>query len=165
MYRGTESNRLVLDLTRYLGTRFIVGVMRTSEVALRAGVNTQTLRYYERRGLLAEPPRSRSGYREYPAGTVGVLVFVKRAQRLGFTLAEIEELLEMTEGGPKACDQARALAQAHVAELDRKIADLRQMRASLRQLVATCDRPRADRSCPLLHALAASAPAAVAARE
>ena len=137
----------------------MLDVMRTSEVALRAGVNTQTLRYYERRGLLPQPPRSGSGYREYPAGTVSVLGFVKRAQGLGFTLAEIEELLDLAEGGPEACDQARALAQAHAAELDRKIAGLRQMRASLASLVATCDRPRAGRSCPLLQALEEPEPA------
>lgn len=157
---------LTVDLTWYLGMRCMLGVMRTGEVALRAGVNTQTLRYYERRGLLPEPPRSGSGYREYPAGTVGVLGFVKRAQRLGFTLAEIEELLDLAQGGPEACDQARALAQAHAAQLERKIADLQQMRASLCQLAATCGRPRADRSCPLLQALAdtATAPAAAAQR-
>jgi len=127
--------------------------MRTHEVADRAGVNAQTLRYYERRGLLAEPPRSPGGYRDYPVSAVGVLRFVKRSQELGFTLAEVEELLSLAEGGPDSCDRARALAAAHVAELDRKIADLQRMRASLGDLVATCERPRADRSCPLLEAI------------
>ena len=127
--------------------------MRTSEVAGRAGVNTQTLRYYERRGLLAEPPRSGAGYREYPAQAVAVLRFVKRAQALGFTLAEITELLELAGGGPESCDRARALAQGHADELDRKIADLTRMRASLDELLATCQRPRADRRCPLLTAI------------
>jgi MerR family transcriptional regulator, mercuric resistance operon regulatory protein len=130
--------------------------MRTSEVADRAGVNAQTLRYYERVGLLAEPPRSRTGYREYPADTVAVLRFVKRAQGLGFTLAEITELLELADGGPEACDRARALALAHAAELDRKIAELTRMRASLDELVATCERPRADRRCPLLREIKGS---------
>ncbi len=116
-------------------------------------MNAQTLRYYERRGLLAEPPRSPGGYRDYPVSAVGVLRFVKRSQELGFTLAEVEELLSLAEGGPDSCDRARALAAAHVAELDRKIADLQRMRASLGDLVATCERPRADRSCPLLEAI------------
>lgn len=124
--------------------------MRTSEVAARAGVNTQTLRYYERRGLLAEPPRSAAGYRDYPPSAVAVLRFVKRAQELGFTLAEVAELLVLAEGGPEACDSARSLAEVHIAELDLKLADLRRMRESLRALAATCQRPRADRSCPLL---------------
>lgn len=140
-------------MTRYWGTGFILGAMRTSEVAGRAGVNAQTLRYYERRGLLAEPPRSSSGYRDYSAAAVRVLRFVKRAQELGFTLAEIEELLHLADGGPEACDRARVLAQTHAKGLDRKIADLTRMRASLGELIATCERPRADRFCPLLAAL------------
>ena len=131
----------------------MLGGMRTSEVAGWAGVNTQTLRYYERRGLLPEPPRSRSGYRDYPVSAVGVLRFVKRAQELGFTLAEVEELLQLAGGGPDRCDRARALAEAHAASLEAKIADLRRMRASLGELVATCERPRADRCCPLLRAI------------
>jgi len=127
--------------------------MRTSEVADQAGVNAQTLRYYERRGLLPEPPRSPGGYREYPVSAVSVLRFVKRAQELGFTLAEIEELLELADGGPDGCMRARALAEAHTAMLDTKIADLQRMRDSLGTLIATCELPRADRDCPLLQAL------------
>lgn len=134
--------------------------MRTSEVAGRAGVNSQTLRYYERRGLLAEPPRSSAGYREYPAQAVQLLRFVKRAQQLGFTLAEIEELLQLSDGGPDGCDRARALAEAHAADLERRIADLQQMRASLGELIATCERPRVKRSCPLLQAIEGTAPLA-----
>jgi Hg(II)-responsive transcriptional regulator len=133
--------------------RVDAGVMRTHEVAERAGVNAQTLRYYERRGILTEPPRSAGGYRNYPASAVAVLRFVKRAQELGFTLAEVEELLGLAEGGPESCDAARTLAQAHIAELERKIADLQRMRASLGALLATCQRPRSDRSCPLLAAM------------
>ena len=132
--------------------------MRTREVADRAGVNTQTLRYYERRGLLAEPPRSAAGYRDYPASVVAVLRFVKRAQELGFTLGEVEELLGLEDGGPESCDAVRQLAEAHMAELDRKIADLRRMRASLGDLVATCERPKPDRSCPLLAAIESDVP-------
>lgn len=67
--------------------------MRTSELADQAGVNTETLRYYERRGLLTEPPRTPRGYRDYPDATVELLRFIKRAQVLGFTLDEVEELL------------------------------------------------------------------------
>lgn len=124
--------------------------MRTGEVADKAGVNTQTLRYYERRGLLDAPPRTPGGYREYPSSAVSLLRFVKRAQQLGFSLGEIDELLNLADGGPDNCDIARALAETHLVELDRKIADLVRMRASLVELVSTCARPRADRSCPLL---------------
>lgn len=74
--------------------------MRTSELAGRAGVNSETLRYYERRGLLDEPPRTSGGYRDYPDGAVELLRFIKRAQELGFTLDEVEELLDLDSGGP-----------------------------------------------------------------
>jgi Hg(II)-responsive transcriptional regulator len=132
--------------------------MRTHEVAERAGVNTQTLRYYERRGLLVEPPRSPAGYRDYPPAAVEVLRFVKRSQELGFMLADVGELLALAEGGPQSCETARALAEAHIAELERKIADLQRMRASLAALVETCRRPRAHRSCPLLDAIGSEVP-------
>jgi DNA-binding transcriptional MerR regulator len=127
--------------------------MRTSEVAERAGVNTQTLRYYERRGLLASPPRSTSGYRDYPASAVILLRFVKRVQQLGFCLDEAGELVHLAAGGPRACESARALASARMSEIDRRLADLHRMRDSLAELVATCDLPRKDRRCSLLDAL------------
>ncbi len=124
------------------------GVMRTSELAGRAGVNGETLRYYERRGLLDEPPRTSGGYRDYPDAAVELLRFIKRAQELGFGLDEVEELLHLDSGGPEGCDTARALAEARKADLEARIADLQRMRDSLAELVATCDLPRADRSCP-----------------
>lgn len=127
--------------------------MRSGEVAERAGVNVQTLRYYERRGLVEAPPRSSSGYRTYPTETVGLVRFVKRAQGLGFTLDEAGELLELAGGGPTECDSARAVAAARMAELDRRITDLERMRDAVAELVATCDRPRPDRRCPLLRTL------------
>jgi MerR family mercuric resistance operon transcriptional regulator len=111
------------------------------------------LRYYERRGLLDAPPRTPAGYREYPSSAVGVLRFVKRAQQLGFSLGEIDELLHLAGGGPDNCDSARVLAETHLVELDRKIADLNRMRDSLKELVSTCARPLVDRSCPLLQAI------------
>ncbi|MGH3326756.1 MAG: MerR family transcriptional regulator [Streptomycetales bacterium] len=124
--------------------------MRTSELAGRAGVNVQTLRYYERRGLLDPPPRSRAGYRDYPPGAVRVLRFVRRAQELGFTLAEVDELLHLNGGGPQSCEAARELAETRMADLERRIADLQRMRDSLAELVATCNLPRDVRHCPLL---------------
>jgi Hg(II)-responsive transcriptional regulator len=127
--------------------------MRTSELAKRSGVNVQTLRYYERRGLLAAPPRSGSGYRAYPSDAVRVVRFVKRAQQLGFTLDEIEELMHLADGGPDNCESARTVAAARLSDLDSKIADLRRMRDSLDRLVTTCTRPRPDRECPLLQAI------------
>ena len=127
--------------------------MRTGEVAAEAGVNVQTLRYYERRGLLPEPARRESGYRVYGPEAVRTVRFIKRAQELGFGLAEAESLLALAAGGPESCDAARALADEKLAELERRIADLEAMRDALRRLAATCAKPRAERECPLLHAI------------
>lgn len=107
--------------------------MRTSDVADRAGVNVQTLRYYERRGLLDEPPRSSAGYRVYPAEVVTVVRFIKRAEQLGFSLTQVAELLHLAEGGPESGEQARAHAAAWMAVIEAKIADLRQLQDSYPQ--------------------------------
>lgn len=127
--------------------------MRTAQVAELVGVNTQTLRYYERRGLLPDPERTRAGYRDYGPDAVRTVRFVKRSQELGFTLTEIETLLDLADGGPNSCETTRHLATEKISQLDDKIATLHAMRASLARLAATCTRPRADRDCPLLHTL------------
>lgn len=127
--------------------------MRTGQVAGEAGVNIQTLRYYERRGLLPTPARRASGYRVYGPDAVRVVRFVKRAQQLGFTLDEVESLLHLAEGGPDSCDGARDLATDKISDLERRIAQLTAMRESLQRLVATCQRPRTQRECPLLHSI------------
>jgi Hg(II)-responsive transcriptional regulator len=127
--------------------------VRTSELAARAAVNPQTLRYYERRGLLPAPARSAGGYRTYPAEAVRRVRFIKRAQDLGFTLAEVQSLLHLAEGGPDPCDRVRAMAEEKVTDLQRRIADLQALQAGLTRLMATCARPRAQRECPILHEL------------
>jgi Hg(II)-responsive transcriptional regulator len=140
-------------LTRFLGTGFRLLRVKTGEVARQSGVNIQTLRYYERRGLLHAPPRRDSGYREYTPQAVETVRFVKRAQELGFSLEEVESLLDLAAGGPPSCDKARDLATRKLAQLDGKVASLRAMQSSLRRLVATCDKPQRQRECPLLDAL------------
>ncbi len=127
--------------------------MRSSQVAAEAGVNVQTLRYYERRGLLPEPDRLESGYRSYGVDAVRTVRFVKSAQQLGFSLEEVDSLLDLAAGGPDNCDAAKTLANEKLAQLAQKIASLTTMRHSLRQLVATCERSRAKRVCPLLDAI------------
>ncbi|WP_189329935.1 MerR family transcriptional regulator [Actinoplanes ianthinogenes] len=115
--------------------------LRSSQVADAAGVNLQTLRYYERRGLLAEPERSLGGHRLYPAEAVTVLKVIKAAQRLGFTLDEVAELLTTAghrHGRRDAGLQERA--RAKLAEVEAKIADLRVIASTLRAAVdAGCD--------------------------
>ncbi|MFC4470369.1 MerR family transcriptional regulator [Streptomyces xiangluensis] len=117
------------------------GTLRSGQVAEAAGANPQTLRYYERRGLLPEPQRSNGGHRMYPPHAVTVLRVIKAAQRLGFTLEEVAELLEAgvhRHGRRDAGLQQRA--QQKIAEIDSKIADLTVIRASLTEAVAAgCD--------------------------
>ncbi|MQA04519.1 MAG: MerR family DNA-binding protein [Streptosporangiales bacterium] len=132
--------------------------MRTGEVAAQANVNIQTLRYYERRGLLPEPPRRASGYRVYGPDAVEVVRFIKRGQELGFSLEEIESLFDLMAGGPDDCDQVRNVARRRIAQLEARITDLQAMRDSLDELVATCHLPRAERHCPLLRALGCMGP-------
>lgn len=113
--------------------------LRTGEVAEQAGVNIQTLRYYERRGLLREPTRSIGGHRLYPPDTVALLGVIKAAQRLGFTLDEVAELIDAGRFRHPAPD-LRQRAAEKVAEIDAKIADLEVIRGVLTQVVgAHCD--------------------------
>ncbi|MER7001943.1 MerR family transcriptional regulator [Dactylosporangium sp. NPDC000555] len=120
--------------------------LRTGEVAGRAGVNIQTLRYYERRGLLSEPLRSPGGHRLYPPDAVGLLVAIKAAQRLGFTLNEVAELLD--SGRRRAPVGLHDRAADKLAEIDRRIADLSAVRDTLARVVAArCD-SLTDCTCP-----------------
>ena len=139
--------------------------MRSSEVATKAQVNVQTLRYYERRGLLAEPQRTSSGYRVYTPDAVQVVRFVKRAQQLGFTLDDIEDLLHLADGGPDSCQEAKAMARSRIADLQRRIDELAGMRDALARLVDTCDQPRSKRECPILHDIQTAATTTSTGRE
>ena len=111
--------------------------LRSSQAAAAAGVNRQTLRYYERRGLLAEPPRSLGGHRLYPAEAVTVLRVIKAAQRLGFTLDEVAGLLDTGRHrhGQRPQPGLQARARAKLAEVEAKIADLQVIAATLRAAV------------------------------
>jgi MerR family transcriptional regulator, mercuric resistance operon regulatory protein len=147
MASACSSNFGLDPVVRY---RVHAGWVRTSEVAAQAQVNAQTLRYYERRGLLAQPVRSAAGYRSYPPDVVRRVRFIKRAQELGFTLAEVQTLLHLAHGGPESCDAVRDLASEKIADVQRRIADLENLKAGLTRLVATCERPRPARDCPIL---------------
>lgn len=144
---------MLLRLTLYLGIGSRLPIMKIGEVAAQASVNIQTLRYYERRGLLREPVRRGSGYRDYPAETVRVVRFIKHAQQLGFSLTDIADLLRLSADGPNCCDNVRALANQKLAEIDSRIAALRAMRRALKSLTQGCDQPQPKEGCPLLRAL------------
>jgi Hg(II)-responsive transcriptional regulator len=127
--------------------------LTTGEVADRAGVNLQTVRFYERRGLLPVPPRASSGYRQYDGDHVRRIRFIKRAQELGFSLDEVAELLAL-RADPEA-DRGAVKSQAvdKLNEIDRKIADLQRMKVTLSHLVHVCDGHGSTHDCPILHAL------------
>jgi DNA-binding transcriptional MerR regulator len=116
--------------------------LRAGEIALAAGVGRQTLRYYERRGLIADPVRSPGGHRLYPADTVTTLRVIKAAQRLGFTLDEVADLVDLGRHrhGRSAPPGLQARAIEKLAEIEARIADLQTIRATLREAVdAGCD--------------------------
>ena len=121
--------------------------LRSGEVAARAGVNIQTLRYYERRGLIAEPGRSIGGHRAYPPETVALVNVIKSAQRLGFTLDEVAELLDAGRRR-HATPDLRRRAEAKIVEVERRIDDLVAIRERLTRIVAAqCD-SLTDCTCP-----------------
>jgi MerR family copper efflux transcriptional regulator len=126
--------------------------MRIGEVTAQAGANIQTLRYYERRGLLQEPERSNSGYRVYDPETVRLVRFIKRAQELGFVLRKIEDLIELRQS-PRRGGEVRAVAVAKVEDIERRIRQLKAMRKALGGLVAACDCDGDTPRCPIIEAL------------
>lgn len=120
------------------------------EVARRADVNVETIRYYERRGLLEEPPRTDAGYRQYPASTVRRIRFVKRAQELGFSLREIDELLRLRVEAGAPCRAVLERTREKIADIDGRIADLERMRAALQPLVEACAAESGSSDCVIL---------------
>jgi MerR family mercuric resistance operon transcriptional regulator len=102
------------------------------------GVNLETVRYYERRGLLPKPPRTHAGYRQFPPDTALRLRFIKRAQELGFSLDEIRDLLELRVER-RNCADVRARAQAKIADIEKKMKALAAMKNTLRDLVNRCE--------------------------
>ena len=126
--------------------------MWITETAREAGVNAQTLRYYERRGLLPKPPRRGSGYREYSDDAVRLVRFIKRAQDLGFSLDDIEQLVRLRGVRRSDRHRVRTIAARKIADIDRKIAQLMSMRAALHLLVRSCERGGAA-ECPIIEAL------------
>src|SRR2546426_8400127 len=122
-------------------------------VAERARVHIDTLRYYERRGLVAIPPRSMANYRLYPEDAVRRVRFIKRAQQLGFSLKEIKELLSLRAAPRARCEDVRARTAAKISDVDRKIRSLRAMKRALARLIGECNSERPVSECAILAAL------------
>lgn len=122
-------------------------------VAREAGVGVETVRFYEREGLIAEPPRRLSGYRQYDPEVVRRIRFIRHAKELGFSLRQIKELLELQANPDTSCADVKQRAEAKMAEIERKIRDLRRMKSALTRLTAACAGRGPATQCPILEAL------------
>jgi MerR family copper efflux transcriptional regulator len=123
------------------------------QVARRAGVGVETVRFYEREGLLEEPPRRASGYRQYSEQAIKRIHFIKRAQQLGFSLKEITELLMLRVDAQTSCEEVKQRTEAKIAEVERKLVELQRMRQALIHVAALCTGQGPASACPMLDAL------------
>lgn len=127
--------------------------MTIGKVANRAGVGVETIRFYEREGLIEEPARRGSGYRIYPADTVDRVRFIKRAKELGFSLKEIKELMALRLAPGATCGQVKRRAEAKIGDIEDKIRSLQRMKQALQELTAACGGKGSVSQCPILDAL------------
>lgn len=125
--------------------------MRIGELAKRAGVGVETVRFYERRALIAQPPKPvGGGYRTYPSETISVIQFIRQAQGLGFSLCEIEDLLSLRSDPSSCCSDVKGRAQEKLHEIDDKIARLNEIRDELERLIDACPGRGAVRRCSII---------------
>jgi len=127
--------------------------MTIGQVAQKAGIGIETIRFYERKGLIDEPPRKESGYRSYDAGVVDHLAFIQQAKELGFSLKEIGELLAIRSDTKTACNDVKQVAMEKLRDIEAKIKMLSRMRRSLKKLVDKCPGQGPLNDCPILDAL------------
>jgi MerR family copper efflux transcriptional regulator len=131
-----------------------MSALTIGRVAQLASVGVETIRFYEREGLIAIPPRVAFSYRHYPQDTVSRLRFIKRAKALGFSLKEIKELLSLRVSPEVTCEDVRACAEAKIADIEDKIRQLQTMRRALVGLMETCQGSGPVSECPILESLA-----------
>lgn len=124
-------------------------------VARASGVHLETIRYYERIGLIPAPGRTEGGHRAYEAPALRRLAFVRRARELGFAIDEIRALLDLAEPGHRACEEVRGVAEAHLKAVRAKIADLRRLETILASTIGRCGEDGPAPSCPVLELLEA----------
>lgn len=127
-----------------LAPRFTIGVL-----ARKTGCNIETIRYYEKAGIIPHPARSEGGHRLYGTGHLKRLAFVMKARVLGFTLSEVKTLLRLVDERDRPCTEVRDLAASHLRDVQAKLADLRAMEAVLKEMVITCDTDQST-ECPLI---------------
>jgi MerR family mercuric resistance operon transcriptional regulator len=132
-------------------SKTVRGAMTIGALAKAAGVNVETIRYYQRRGLLDEPAKPPGGQRRYADAVVGRMGFIRRAQQLGFSLEEVKSLLELSHG--KRPLETRAMCERKHAELSRRVGQLNHMRRKLKALIGKSLRSKLDAPCPIIGAL------------
>jgi len=132
-----------------------MGGLTIGKAARLAGVGVETIRFYERQGLIERPPAgaSGSGYREYPLETIKRIRFIRRAKELGFTLKEIKELLALRIAPETRCEDIRRRAEAKIGDVEAKIASLQRIRSALEELVERCEGEGPASECPILDVL------------
>ncbi|MFC7738077.1 helix-turn-helix domain-containing protein [Roseomonas sp. GCM10028921] len=123
------------------------------ELARATGTKVETIRYYERIGILPAPPRTAGGYRSYGPGQLARLSFIRRARDLGFSLEQVRTLLGLADQRERSCEAVDAVAREHMAEVDRKLADLGALRRELASLIGQCSHGTVA-ECRILEALA-----------
>ncbi len=123
------------------------------QVAKHSGIGLETLRFYERKGLIEEPPRTDSGYRQYPEDVVGRIRFIKRAKELGFSLKEISDLLSLRVDPGTTCADVRKQTELKLTDVEEKIRALRRIKTALKKLAASCVGTGPTSECPILEAL------------
>lgn len=123
------------------------------QVAGRAGIGVETVRFYERAGLIAEPARKASGYRQYDEDVVDRLRFIRRAKELGFTLNEIRELLSLKLDPSTTCADVKSRSEAKVADIEARIDSLERMKQALVKLTKACRGRGKASDCPILEAI------------
>lgn len=133
--------------------------MRRGELAEKSGCNIETVRFYEKQGLLPAPPRTAGGHRAYGAEHLKRLTFIRRSRELGFSLDHVRGLFALVDGGALTCAEVRALTLEHALEIRRKIADLERMAAVLEDVAARCVGDEAP-ACPVIDALFCERPLA-----
>ena len=128
-------------------------LLSIGQLARQAGVGIETVRFYERQGLLLEPHRKASGYRQYTGDVVTRLRFIRRAKELGFSLKEISELIALRLDPDATCADVRQRAEGKLANIEARIKDLQRIKQALKTLTRTCGRRRSTSECPIFEAL------------
>ena len=128
-------------------------MLRIGEVAEKSNVGVETIRFYERKGLIALPERSASGYRQYSASVIKRIQFIQHAKILGFSLKEIGEFIQLKNTRGASCKSVKATAKAKITDIQEKIDALERMKIALQPLVAQCKSSDPISDCPILNAL------------